>query len=140
MDLIYPKYKAWAPTLICIGNRECGKSKFINDIFGVQFEVMQPDSAMLFHDGVDAIFTSDDMPFGFNIMDFQGIANTDHILIEALMKHIPQAYLLIQVSDEYYLENVVDKIVLVERERFADRTIIVTRKLGGKLNKVKKWI
>ena len=70
LDLIYPKYKAWAPSLICIGNSGVGKSKFINSVFGVQFEVLQENSAMLFHDGVDAIFTSDDMPFGFNIMDF----------------------------------------------------------------------
>lgn len=70
LDLIYPKYKSWAPSLICIGNAGVGKSKFINSVFGVQFEVMQENSAMLFHDSVDAIFTSDDMPFGFNIMDF----------------------------------------------------------------------
>ena len=70
LDLIYPKYKSWAPSLICIGNPGAGKSKFINSVFGVQFEVMQDDSAMLFHDSVDAIFTSEDMPFGFNIMDF----------------------------------------------------------------------
>ena len=57
---------------------------------------MQPDSACLFHDSVDAIFTSEDMPFGFNIMDFQGtVANNDYKLIEALMQYIPQAYLLI---------------------------------------------
>ena len=101
LDLIYPKYKSWAPSLICIGSASCGKSRFVNDVFGVQFETMQPDSALLFHDSVDAIFTSDDMPFGFNILDFQGtLANNDYILIEKLMQYMPQAYLLIQVSDD----------------------------------------
>ena len=34
------------------------------------------------------------------------------------MKYIPQAYLLIQVSDDEYLPDVIDLIDSVERENF----------------------
>ena len=42
----------------------------INEIFGLEFEEIQVGSAGLFHDSVDAIFTSNDVKLGFNIFDF----------------------------------------------------------------------
>ena len=113
MDVAFPKFKVAAPTLICIGNPSSGKSQLINDIFGVEFEVTEEGSAGLFHDSVDALFSCNEMPFGFNIFDFQGsVANKDFTLIESLLSHIPQAYLLLQVNDESYLADVIEKIDL----------------------------
>ena len=42
----------------------------INDIFGTEFEVMEESSAGLYHDSIDALFHSRDLPIGFNILDF----------------------------------------------------------------------
>ena len=54
----------------------------LNEMFGVQFEVMQEGSIGLFHDSVDAIFTCKEIPIGFNVLDVQGsFANMDFWLI-----------------------------------------------------------
>lgn len=42
----------------------------LNDMLGAGFEVLEDGSACLFHDSVDALFTSKEMPFGFNVFDF----------------------------------------------------------------------
>ena len=67
----------------------------INDIFGLKFEVVEEGSAGIFHDSVDALFSSKDIPLGFNVLDFQGtVANRDYKLIESLLSHIPQSFVL----------------------------------------------
>ena len=51
---------------------------------------MEKESACLFHDSVDALFDSIDLPIGFNVFDFQGkFANEDYILIGDLLTHMP---------------------------------------------------
>ena len=70
MDIAYPKFKKKAPSLFCFGSPQARKSCMINDIFGVEFEVLQEGSAGLFHDSVDAIFNSSDVSLGMNIFDF----------------------------------------------------------------------
>lgn len=68
----------------------------INDIFGLNFEVVQEGSAGIFHDSVDALFSSKDIPLGFNVLDFQGtMANRDYKLIESLLSHIPQSFVFL---------------------------------------------
>ena len=42
----------------------------INDIYGTEFELSDRDSAGLYHDSVDVLFSHKDMPIGFNIFDF----------------------------------------------------------------------
>ena len=66
----YSKYKNSSPNLICIGNPCSGKSSFLNDMLMVAFEVIEEKSIGLFHDSVDALFTSDHLPIGFNVFDF----------------------------------------------------------------------
>ena len=70
LDIAYPKLKMSAPTLLCFGSPLARKSSLINDIFGTEFEVMEESSAGLYHDSIDALFHSRDLPIGFNILDF----------------------------------------------------------------------
>ena len=70
MDIAYAKFKKQAPSLICIGSPGTRKSIMLNDMLGAGFEVLEDGSACLFHDSVDALFTSKEMPFGFNVFDF----------------------------------------------------------------------
>ena len=51
LDIAYQKFKDKTPTLICIGNPSSMKSTLLNDIFGVQFEVMCQGMAGLFQTG-----------------------------------------------------------------------------------------
>ena len=82
--------------LLCFGSPQARKSNMLNDIFGLGFEVLDKSSAGLFHDSVDALFSSKDIPLGFNVLDFQGtVANRDYKLIESLLSHIPQSYVLL---------------------------------------------
>ena len=130
LDIAYHKFRDKAPTLICIGNPSTKKSSLLNDIFGVEFEVMNDGNCGLFHDSVDALFTSKDMPLEFNILDFQGtVSNKDYLMIEALMSKIPMTYLLLQVSDEKYLPEVFMQIHEGIRAKFANRTIVVVKKI-----------
>lgn len=70
VGLTYSKYKNPSPNLICIGSPCSGKSSFLNDMLKAEFEVIEEKSIGLFHDSVDALFTSKDMPIGFNVFDF----------------------------------------------------------------------
>ena len=116
------------PTLFCIGSPSCGKSSLLNKIFQVQFEVMEQDSVGLFHDSVDALFSSDDLPIGFNVFDFQGaVANQDYVLIERLLLHWPNAYLLIQLDSMEYFENVFMKISEEVRKNFSNRVLVIQK-------------
>ena len=86
MDIAYTKFKKTQPSLFCFGSPQAQKSVMINDIFGLEFEVLQDGSAGLFHDSVDAIFTSNDIPMGFNVFDVQGsVANRDYTMIDRLL-------------------------------------------------------
>ena len=69
LKFAYPKFKKQAPNLVCIGDGCSGKSSFLNDVFGLHFEVVNKDAAGLFHDGIDAVFHSKDVPLGFNVFD-----------------------------------------------------------------------
>ena len=83
----------------------------LNDIFGLFFEVLEKESAGLFHDSVDAVFTSKEIPLGFNILDFQGlVANKDYTMVESLLENIPQSYILVQINHENYLTDMLKKI------------------------------
>ena len=70
MDIAYSKFKKTEPSLFCFGSPQARKSGMINDIFGLEFEVLQDGAAGLYHDSVDAIFTSTDVNLGFNVFDF----------------------------------------------------------------------
>ena len=62
--------------------------------------MIEKGSACLYHDSVDALFNSKDLPMGFNIFDFQGtFANKDFKLINDILTHMPLTYLFIQVND-----------------------------------------
>ena len=83
----------------------------LNDIFGLFFEVLEKESAGLFHDSVDAVFTCKEIPLGFNILDFQGlVANKDYTMVESLLNNIPQSYILVQINHENYLTDILEKI------------------------------
>ena len=72
----------------------------------------------MFHDSVDALFSCKEMPFGFNVLDFQGsFANRDYLMLEKLLRHLPMSYLFIQVSDTEYIPNVLMKVDQGLRER-----------------------
>ena len=95
----------------------------------------------LFHDSVDALFTSKDMPIDFNILDFQGtVANKDYTMIESLLSHIPMSYLLVQVSDEKYLPEVLMKVSTDLLAKLKDRTIIVIKNMKVKDKKLLKTV
>lgn len=60
------------------------------------FEVNNNKSIGLYHDAVDIIFESKNIPMGFNVLDFQGrLANRDFELIRVLLKCLPNTSLLI---------------------------------------------
>ncbi len=68
---------------------------------------MKENSAGLFHDSVDALFDSKDLPIEFNVFDFQGkFANEDYKFIGDLLIHMPQNYLLVQVTKPSYIYDV----------------------------------
>ena len=68
------------------------------------------------------------MPIGYNILDFQGrIANQDVKLIENLMTHIPNVYLMIHADNMAYVDNVLKKISRELLFNFRERVIFVQR-------------
>jgi hypothetical protein len=72
---------------------------------------MEKESAGLYHDSVDALFHSRDLPIGFNVFDFQGkFANKDYKLIGDLMTHMPSNYLLVQVTEPSYVTDVLSNL------------------------------
>ena len=68
------------------------------------------------------------MPIGYNILDFQGrIANQDVKLIQNLMTHIPNVYLMIHADNMAYVDNVLKKISRELLFNFRERVIFVQR-------------
>ena len=93
--------------MLCIGDPSTAKSTFLNNVFGLDFEVIQENAIGLFHDSVDCIFNSKSIPIGLNIFDFQGYANLDLSLITNLLEKMPRSLLFLQVSSVDYLETIV---------------------------------
>ena len=57
--------------LLCIGNANIGKSYFINEMFGLQFESNCQGSTGLFHQSVDVTFANSEvLPMDANVFDF----------------------------------------------------------------------
>ena len=84
MKHFYSKFKQPTPTpnLLCIGSPTSGKSGVLNDIFAVNFETIDPHACGLWHDSIDFLFESEEVPMGFNVFDFHGkFANYDFKLI-----------------------------------------------------------
>ena len=128
LDKVYCKYKSYYPNLICIGSPGSHKSFFLNKMINAQFEVIEKESAGLFHDSVDALFSSKDNPIGFNVFDFQGkFANEDYILIQDLLTHMPSNYLLVQVTELSYITNVLSKLNEKTRKSFSRRVLVITK-------------
>ena len=65
-------------------------------------------------------------------------------MIESLLSHIPMSYLLVQVSDDKYLPEVLMKVSADLLAKLKNRTIIVIKNMKGKdkelLTTVKKQI
>ena len=70
LDVAYSKFLKNVPNLLCIGDPGTRKSTLLNDMLGSGFEVIEDGSACLFHDSIDMLFDSKDMPMGFNVLDF----------------------------------------------------------------------
>ena len=105
---LYDKLKSETPTnnLLCIGSPSAGKSDRLNNMFAVGFEKRDPRACGLWHDSVDVVFSSNDVPLGFNVFDFHGkMANNDFRMIAELFDALPNTYLLVQVIDVSYLEK-----------------------------------
>ena len=78
---LYHKLKSEKPmsNLLCIGSHKAGKSDRLNEMFSVSFEKRDPRACGLWHDSIDVIFHSEEVPLGFNVFDFQGkMANHDY--------------------------------------------------------------
>jgi len=65
----------------------------------------------MFHDSVDLFLNSKEFPIGFNIYDFNGVANEDYKTIELLLKTLPKSVLLIQIEDSTYISEILSKII-----------------------------
>ena len=110
---LYSKLKSEKPmnNLLCIGSPKAGKSDRLNQIFSVSFEKRDPRACGLWHDSIDVIFHSPDVPLGFNVFDFHGkMANNDFKMIEDLFEWLPNTYVLVQVIDAAYLNKLADNI------------------------------
>lgn len=105
---LYNKLKSEtaANNLLCIGSPSAGKSTSLNEMFAVSFEFLDPKACGLWHDSVDVIFDSKEIPLGFNVFDFHGkMANYDFQMIKDLFEWLPNTYLLVQVIEAEYLEQ-----------------------------------
>ena len=92
--------------LLCIGDPNAGKSARLNGIFKVGFETIDKAAAGLWHDSVDVLFHSEELPMEFNLFDFHGrFANNDFALIKHLFKWLPKTYIMVQVIGVGYLER-----------------------------------
>ena len=81
--------------------------------------MLEDESAGLFHDSVDVVFDSKDIPMGLNLFDFQGrFANYDMSFIDKILTHLPNTFLLVQVSDVSYMEEL-NKLPEATRRKFA---------------------
>ena len=126
---LYNKLKSETPTnnLLCIGSPSAGKSDRLNDMFSVSFEKRDPRACGLWHDSVDVIFSSNDIPLGFNVYDFHGkMANYDFQMIADLFEWLPNTYLLVQVIDKSYLEKLQNGVGDATFEMMKQRMIIVS--------------
>ena len=92
------------------------------------FEVIVDGSAGQYHDSVDAFHHSNDLPIGFNVLDFQGkFSNKDYKLIGDLLTHMPSIYLLVQVTEPSYITDVLSKLDEEIRNRFSKRVLVITK-------------
>ena len=133
LDKIYCKFKSHRTNLLCIGSPGTRKSSFLNDMIGASFEVIEDGSACLFHDSVDVLFHSKDLPIGFNVFDFQGeFANKDYKLIGDLLTYMPSTYLLVQVNDPSYITNVLGMLNEEIRNSFGKRVLVITKSTDNK--------
>ena len=93
-----------------------------------EFEVIEEKSIGLFHDSVDALFNSKDMPIGFNVFDFQGrLANEDWELISKMLENMPSAYLFLQISENAYFKQLTSKLDKGLLKKFSNRVFVVTK-------------
>ena len=54
----------------------------------------------MFHDSVDLIFHSKDVPMKFNAFDFhERLANHDWELIRVMLKWLPNCFIFVQVTE-----------------------------------------
>lgn len=108
---VYKKFKHKRVNLLCFGCPSSAKSSLLNNMLGLELEVVYDNSLGLFHDSIDAVFSDAEVPMGFNVFDFQGrLANTDFTLIKKLLKKMPKTYILLQVDSEDYLELLAENI------------------------------
>ena len=113
--------------LLCIGSPTAGKSDRLNQMFSLQFELRHPRSCGLWHDSIDVVFHSDELPLGFNVFDFHGqVANHDFKLIEELFEWLPNTYVLIQVIEPAYLEKLKAKVSEQSFQKLLQRSIIIS--------------
>ena len=68
-----------------MGDPKTFKSTLLNDIFGLEFEIIESEATGLFHDSVDVIFSSKALPIELNLFDFQGVTNLDLSLMVKLI-------------------------------------------------------
>ena len=93
--------------VIFIGEPVIGKSSLINDMLNVKFEQRNRNSPGMYHDSVDVIFHSKEVPMKFNAFDFhERLANRDWHLIRTMLECLPNCFLFVQVTDKdgYYQE------------------------------------
>ena len=82
--------------MLCIGEPLVGKSGFLEDMLQIKLELRTPDSYGMFHDSVDLICHSPDLPMKFNVFDFHAkLANHDWDLIRAMFKTLPRCHLFV---------------------------------------------
>ena len=115
------------PNLLCVGKGRSRKSYILNHLFGVQFERLQDDAVGLFHNSVEMLFHSKSFACGFNVVDLQGCASEDHLLLELLLDHLPNALLLVQLVDVSYIKDVLGKLPEKLRCSLKERTFILGR-------------
>ena len=95
--------------MLFIGEPVIGKSRLINDMLNVDFEERSHKSPGMFHDSVDLICHSKDLPMKFNAFDFhERLANKDWELIRTMLTWLPNCFIFVQVTGNeagsYYQE------------------------------------
>lgn len=72
----------------------------------VKFESKHKESFGMFHDSVDLLCDSVELPMKFNAFDFHDkLANYDWTLIKAMFKRLPNCYLFVQVTSNTYYDE-----------------------------------
>lgn len=125
----FPYFKCpTTPNLLCIGSPGLQKSTLLNDMLGVQFEVMSDGMAGIFHDSVDALYTCAENPMGFNVFDFQGeMANKDLHFLKLMLRNMPNVFLLVQTNDPDYIDNMIGQLAEDIRSKLSKRIFVVTK-------------